>query len=178
MAITAPRGLAWRWPDNGLGWGHRRGKEELEQARAQLSAGDISNLIAIPGSVTNAAHRAELAAAARQLGGLDAVVNNASFLGPSPQPPLLEYPIEILEKVYQTNVVAPLALIQALRQILRPEACILNITSDAGIEPYAGWGGYGSSKAALTIGDPGTRDCARIIADPGHAHADATGAWI
>jgi NAD(P)-dependent dehydrogenase (short-subunit alcohol dehydrogenase family) len=61
----------------------------------------------------------------------------------------MDYPIKALEQVYRTNVIAPLALIQALRHFLRPEACVINITSDAGVEAYKGWGGYGSSKAAL-----------------------------
>lgn len=109
----------------------------------------MMQLVAIAGSVTTELHRKKLAAAARQLGGLDAVVNNASFLGPSPQPNLLDYPLDVLQQVYETNVFAPLALIQTLRPVLKPNACILNITSDAGVEAYAGWGGYGSSKAAL-----------------------------
>ena len=83
------------------------------------------------------------------MGGLDALVNNASILGPSPQPELLEYPLEVLEQVYRTNVIAPLALIQALRGELKSSASVVNVTSDAGIEAYEGWGGYGSSKAAL-----------------------------
>ena len=147
--------LARKLAENG--WGlviDARGEKELEQVRAELSSRNggpsgMLNLIAIPGDVTSEPHRAELAAAAHKLGGLDAVVNNASFLGPSPQPNLLEYPIDILESVYRTNVIAPLALIQTLLPSLKPEACILNITSDAGVEAYAGWGGYGSSKAAL-----------------------------
>ncbi len=82
-------------------------------------------------------------------GGLDALVNNASFLGPSPQPDLLDYPLDVLERVYRTNVTAPLAVIQAVRYELKPGACVINVTSDAGVEAYSGWGGYGSSKAAL-----------------------------
>ena len=105
--------------------------------------------IAIPGDVTDAQHRALLADAARQAGGLDLLVNNASILGPSPQPALLDYPLDVLERVYRTNVIAPLALIQAVRPVLNSGARIVNITSDAAVEPYAGWGGYGSSKAAL-----------------------------
>ena len=124
-----------------------RGTEALEAARLALA--NQTRVIAIPGDVTNARHRNALAEAARELGGLDALVNNASFLGPSPQPALLDYPLEVLERVYRTNVIAPLALIQALRDKLKPGACIMNITSDAGVEAYAGWGGYGSSKAAL-----------------------------
>jgi NAD(P)-dependent dehydrogenase (short-subunit alcohol dehydrogenase family) len=94
-------------------------------------------------------HRRALAGAAREAGGLDALVNNASVLGPSPQPALLDYPLGILEQVYRTNVFAPLALIQALQEELRPGARIVNVTSDAAVEPYEGWGGYGSTKAAL-----------------------------
>ena len=124
-----------------------RGAGALEAARAGLA--DQTRVIAIAGDVTNAAHRRALAEAARELGGLDALVNNASMLGPSPQPPLLDYPLEVLERVYRTNVIAPLALIQAVRHELKPGACIINITSDAGVEAYEGWGGYGSSKAAL-----------------------------
>ena len=81
--------------------------------------------------------------------GLDALVNSASILGPSPQPVLLDYPLETLEEVYRANTLAPLALIQALRHDLKPGSRILNVTSDAAVEPYEGWGGYGSSKAAL-----------------------------
>ena len=124
-----------------------RGAEALEVARAALA--HHTRVIAIPGDVTDATHRFALAQAAKELGGLDALVNNASILGPSPQPELLEYPLEVLEQVYRTNVIAPLALIQALRHELKPGACVINITSDAGVEAYEGWGGYGSSKAAL-----------------------------
>jgi NAD(P)-dependent dehydrogenase (short-subunit alcohol dehydrogenase family) len=139
------------------GWGlviDARNRKALEEARAKLAARNrdasgMMNHIAIAGSIRAESHRKKLAAAARQLGGLDAVVNNASFLGPSPQPNLLDYPIDILQRVYETNVLAPLALLQILRPVLKPNACILNITSDAAVEAYAGWGGYGSSKAAL-----------------------------
>jgi NAD(P)-dependent dehydrogenase (short-subunit alcohol dehydrogenase family) len=99
--------------------------------------------------VNDGEHLRALSGAAQAGGGLDAVVNNAGILGPSPQPPLLEYPLDVLEQVYRTNVVAPLAILQAVRSMLRPGARILNVTSDAGVEAYAGWGGYGSSKAAL-----------------------------
>lgn len=127
-----------------------RGADALEAARAELAAvAGQERVTALAGDVTNPAHRAALADAAKTLGGLDALVNNASTLGPSPQPELLNYPLDVLEQVYRTNVIAPLALTQALRETLMPGARILNITSDAGVEPYAGWGGYGSSKAAL-----------------------------
>lgn len=124
-----------------------RGAEDLESARVELA--DLTHVVAIPGDVTDDEHRRSLAGAARELGDLDALVNNASTLGPSPQPALLDYPLETLEEVYRTNTLAPLALIQALRHDLKPGSRILNVTSDAAIEPYEGWGGYGSSKAAL-----------------------------
>ncbi len=119
----------------------------LESARAELA--QHTHVIAIAGDVADATHRGALAAAARELGGIDALVNNASILGPSPQPNLLDYPLEVLELVYRTNVIAPLALIQATHGELHLGARIVNITSDAGVEAYPGWGGYGSSKAAL-----------------------------
>ncbi len=124
-----------------------RGAEDLEAASAELA--ELTSVVAIAGDVTDAEHRLALAGAAREAGGLDALVNNASILGPSPQPALLDYPLESLEEVYQANALAPLALIQAVRREMKPEARILNITSDAAVEPYEGWGGYGSSKAAL-----------------------------
>lgn len=132
------------------GWGliiDARGKKVLEQVRDELSP--LTKIIAIPGDVTAESHRKKLLKAAQELGGLDVLVNNASFLGPSPQPALLDYPLDVLEKVYRANLFAPLALIQTLRSTLRPDACIINVTSDAGVEAYGGWGGYGSSKAAL-----------------------------
>ena len=124
-----------------------RGADAIEAARVELSS--TTSVIAIPGDVTDPAHRRSLVEAAQKLGPLDLLVNNASILGPSPQPALLEYPLDVLEQVYRTNVIAPLALLQALHQHLKPGACIINITSDAGVEAYEGWGGYGSSKAAL-----------------------------
>jgi NAD(P)-dependent dehydrogenase (short-subunit alcohol dehydrogenase family) len=90
-----------------------------------------------------------LVVAARALGGIDVLINNASILGPSPQPRLMDYPLDVLERVYRTNVVAPLGLIQVAQHDLKPGARIINVSSDAGVQPYAGWGGYGSSKAAL-----------------------------
>jgi len=132
------------------GWGlviDARGKKALEQAEHELSA--KTKVIAIPGDVTAESHRKKLLKAAQELGGLDTLMNNASFLGPSPQPPLLEYPLDVLEQVYRANVIAPMAVIQTLRSTLKTDACIINVTSDAGVEAYGGWGGYGPSKAAL-----------------------------
>jgi NAD(P)-dependent dehydrogenase (short-subunit alcohol dehydrogenase family) len=127
-----------------------RGVQALEAARSELSA--WTRVVAVPGDVTDPAHRQALAGAARDLGGLDAVVNNASTLNgsaPDPLPGLLEIPLDALEQIYQTNAIAPLAVLQAVRPHLKPGARILNITSDAAVNAYPGWGGYGSAKAAL-----------------------------
>ncbi len=124
-----------------------RGAGALDAVSAELS--DVTTVTALAGDVADKAHRRALALAARAAGGLDAVINNASILGPSPQPSLMTYPLDVLEEVYRVNVIAPLGLLQALRGELNPGARIINITSDAGVQPYAGWGGYGSSKAAL-----------------------------
>ncbi len=144
LGLALARELAWQ------GWSlllDGRGAPALESARAELA--QAADVVAIAGDVTDAAHRAALAAAAEGLGGLDALVNNASYLGPSPQPALLDYPLDVLERVFRTNVVAPLAVLQAHAAVLKPGARILNITSDAAVEAYPGWGGYGASKAAL-----------------------------
>ena len=107
---------------------------------------------AIPGDVSDPAHRRALVATASGLGGLDVLVNNASILGPSPQPKLADYPLDVLRQVYEVNVLAPLALAAEALPLLRASSSggrIVNVTSDAGAEAYEGWGGYGSSKAAL-----------------------------
>jgi len=124
-----------------------RGSEALAKASATLRR--RTTVYSLAGDISHAGHRRDLAALAQQAGGLDAVVNNASTLGVSPLPTLLEYPLEALEQVYRTNLLAPLALLQEVRHTLKPGARIMNITSDAAIEPYPGWGGYGSSKAGL-----------------------------
>jgi NAD(P)-dependent dehydrogenase (short-subunit alcohol dehydrogenase family) len=124
-----------------------RGGDDLESARAELSS--HTRVIAIPGNVADRGHRAEISEAAHEAGGVDALVNNASILGPSPQPELLDYPLDVLREVYSRNVISPLALVQEIRSDLKPGARIINVTSDAAVEPYEGWGGYGSSKAAL-----------------------------
>jgi NAD(P)-dependent dehydrogenase (short-subunit alcohol dehydrogenase family) len=104
--------------------------------------------VAVAGDVTDAAHRAQLVAAAA--GRLDLLVNNASTLGTSPLPLLRHYPLEELRTVFETNVLAALALVQvALPLLAESDGAVLNISSDAGVEAYEGWGGYGSSKAAL-----------------------------
>ena len=103
------------------------------------------------GDITDPAHRRDLVERLLEdYGRLDLLVNNASTLGPSPLPLLSEYPLDGLRTVLETNVIAPLALIQlALPLLWQGGGAILNVTSDAAVEPYEGWGGYGSSKAAL-----------------------------
>jgi NAD(P)-dependent dehydrogenase (short-subunit alcohol dehydrogenase family) len=122
-----------------------RGATALEAARVELAA--ITEVVAIAGDVADPAHRRALIAAAGPR--IDLLVNNASVLGPSPQPALADYPLDVLAHVYRVNAIAPLALFQLALPALRAGACVLNVTSDAAVEPYAGWGGYGSSKAAL-----------------------------
>ncbi|MGE2816866.1 SDR family NAD(P)-dependent oxidoreductase [Mycobacterium heidelbergense] len=132
------------------GWtvvGDARRDTDLETTAAELNS---ARLIALPGDVTQASHRDALVAAAVDAGPLRLLVNNASRLGPSPQPLLADYPASELSAVYQTNLFAPLALIQAaLPALTQNGGLIVNLTSDAAVEPYPGWGGYGSSKAAL-----------------------------
>jgi NAD(P)-dependent dehydrogenase (short-subunit alcohol dehydrogenase family) len=123
-----------------------RDKQALADARDAID-GDA---LALPGDVTDPMHRAGLIAAADRLGGIDLLVNNAGILGPSPQPPLADYPLAVLREVYEVNVLAPLALAQLALPGLRERAgAIVNVTSDAAVEPYEGWGGYGSAKAAV-----------------------------
>ena len=124
-----------------------RGGDALEQTRRELA--EYTEVIAVVGDVADPNHRQALAGAAQQAGGLQALVNNAGILGPSPQPQLTEYPLEVLEQVFRVNTLAPLALIQALWNQLDEGGRIVNITSDAAVEAYEGWGGYGASKAAL-----------------------------
>jgi NAD(P)-dependent dehydrogenase (short-subunit alcohol dehydrogenase family) len=123
----------------------------LDQAvRALRATGEPHSVIGIAGDVAEPAHRAALVGAVTGLGGLDLLVNNASTLGPSPLPSLADYPLDEFDHVLDVNVVAPLALLQATLTMLRTRhGTVINVTSDAGVEGYPGWGGYGSSKAAL-----------------------------
>ncbi len=135
----------------GRGWRlviDARGAEALARAARELSA--QTTVAAIAGDVADPEHRAALVAAARAMGRLDALVNNASLLGPSPQPRLADYPPAALADVYEVNVHAPLALLQlGLGLLAESGGRVVNVTSDAAVEAYEGWGGYGSSKAAL-----------------------------
>ena len=119
-----------------------RGGDALVEATA-----GSANVTAIPGDVADAEHRRAVVEAAGDQ--IDLVVNNASLLGPSPQPALADYPLDTLREVYDANVFGPLALLQLALPRMPEGAVVLDITSDAGVEPYEGWGGYGSSKAAL-----------------------------
>jgi NAD(P)-dependent dehydrogenase (short-subunit alcohol dehydrogenase family) len=118
-------------------------------AALEAVAQELPDAIAIPGDVTNPRHRRALAAAVQERGPLSLLVNNASYLGPSPMPSLAEYPLDEFAWVYEVDVVAPLALIQQALPLFAEHAAVLNISSDAAVEPYARWGGYGAAKAAL-----------------------------
>jgi len=126
-----------------------RNAAALQQTAAQLrAAGGI--VTAISGDVTDPAHRAALLAAVQTAGRLDLLVNNAGTLGASPLPALADYPAADLRTAFEANVIAPIALIQLMLPLLRASGgAVLNITSDAAREAYAGWGGYGAAKAAL-----------------------------
>jgi len=119
-----------------------RGAHALRDATAGLTG-----VTAIAGDVADPEHRRALVDAAGDR--IDLVVNNAGVLGPSPQPALADYPLDTLREVYEANVLAPLGLLQLTLPRMPDGAAVLDITSDAGVEPYEGWGGYGSSKAAL-----------------------------
>ncbi|WP_327291755.1 SDR family NAD(P)-dependent oxidoreductase [Streptomyces sp. NBC_01198] len=140
------------------GGGHEGGGHEG-------GGGSTAVVRAVPGDVTDPAHRAALVAAARELGGVDLLVNNASALGAEPLVPLAELPVAGLRAALEVNVTAPLALVQAALPELRAAGgSVLNVSSDAAVEAYPGWGGYGASKAALdhlsavlAVEEPGLR---------------------
>jgi NAD(P)-dependent dehydrogenase (short-subunit alcohol dehydrogenase family) len=139
LGLALVRALAMR------GWRlvvDARGADALEHAVSGLEG-----VAPIPGDVTDPEHRRTLVGAAGER--IDLLVNNAGVLGPSPQPVLAAYPLRELARVYEVNVFAPLALVQEALPRLVPGAAVLDITSDAAVEPFEGWGGYGSSKAAL-----------------------------
>ncbi|PPK62402.1 SDR family oxidoreductase [Actinokineospora auranticolor] len=119
-------------------------------AALATAAQRLPGTIAIPGDITDPDHRARLVAAAEELGGATLLVNNAGALGPSPLPTLANHPLDAFRDVLETNVIALLGLTQLALPTLRSRSgAILNITSDAAVVAYEGWGGYGSSKAAV-----------------------------
>lgn len=144
LGLALARGLANR------GWNliiTARDEDRLRSVRDELAT--RTHVAAIAGDVSNQEHRSALAVLARGHAGLDALINNASDLGPSPLPALLDYSLDALTSVLQTNVIAPLGLLQAVRDELKEGARIINVTSDAAVNAYSGWGGYSASKAAL-----------------------------
>lgn len=125
-----------------------RGYTALAVAEARLR--DRTAVTIVPGDVTDPVHRDRLADVVGETGRLDLLVNNASDLGPSPLPSVLDIDPERLEQLYRTNVVAPIALVATLRPALRrARGTVINISSDAAVGHWPGWGPYGSSKAAL-----------------------------
>jgi NAD(P)-dependent dehydrogenase (short-subunit alcohol dehydrogenase family) len=127
-----------------------RGAGDLETVAAELRG--QTEVLAIAGDVADSGHARALARRGlERFGRIDVLINNASTIGPSPMPELASYPIEAFSDVLGVNVVAPLQLIQLVLPQMqeRGAGVIVNVTSDAGIEAYAGWGGYGASKAAL-----------------------------
>ena len=113
----------------------------------ERAVGDLDGVIAIAGDVADPDHRRRLVEAAG--GPIDLLVNNASVLGPTPLPLLRDYDLDALRQVYEVNVLAPLALVQLALPRFADDARIVNLSSDAAVEAYETWGGYGSSKAAL-----------------------------
>jgi NAD(P)-dependent dehydrogenase (short-subunit alcohol dehydrogenase family) len=139
LGLALSRALAER------GW--RLVIDAREAGPLEAVAAELPDVVALAGDVGDPDHRRALVDAAGER--IDLLVNNASLLGPSPQPALADYPLDVLEAVYRVNVIAPLALVQLALPRLSDDARIVNVTSDAAVEPYEGWGGYGSSKAAL-----------------------------
>jgi NAD(P)-dependent dehydrogenase (short-subunit alcohol dehydrogenase family) len=128
-----------------------RGEEALNGAATEFR-GDGSAVIAIGGDVTDPAHRRRILEAANDWGRIDVLVNNASEIGTSPMPPLAESSRENLLRVFDVNVLAPLALVQeALPLLESAHGLVVNISSDAAVGGYPGWGTYGASKAALDL---------------------------
>jgi NAD(P)-dependent dehydrogenase (short-subunit alcohol dehydrogenase family) len=123
--------------------------EEVLRESAEALKGKV---VTVAGDVADAAHRRSVAAAAKSLGGLDLLVNNASSLGPVPMPQLADYPLDAFREVLEVNLVAPLALIQEVLPLLKErQGLVVNLSSDAAVGGYESWGGYGASKAALDL---------------------------
>ena len=150
-----------------------RGAEALERAAQALRAHGGA-VVALAGDVTDADHRRRLVDAARELGGLDVLVNNASTLGASPLPPLADLTEATLRNILEVNLVAPLALVRAALPLLEARSgLVVDVSSDAAVGGYEGWGGYGASKAALDLAtktlaaELAPRGVAAVAVDPG-----------
>lgn len=151
MGRALARGLARR------GWSlviDAREAQALEEARREIW--DLlppgAHLVAVPGDITDPEHIRALAGAAYALGGLDLVVSSAGILGPSPLPPLSEFPLQALRELFEVYPIAGLGLVQATIEMLRAATDggrVALISSDAAVEAYPGWGGYGAAKAAV-----------------------------
>ncbi len=145
LGLALAQGLAER------GWSliiDARGADALKDAADELAA--KTDVVPLAGDVTDAEHRADLVDAVGELGRLDLLVNNASYLGPSPLQRLAGADLDELRRVYEVDVIAPIALAQALiPELGKASGIVLNVSSDAAVEAYEGWGGYGSAKAAL-----------------------------
>lgn len=142
LGLALARALA------GRGWAlvlDARGAEDLQQVEHELS--QVTEVASLAGDIADPVHRGALIGAAGER--IDLLVNNASTLGPSPLPALADVRLRALERVYQVNVLAPLAMVQLALPRIPDGGAIVNLTSDAAVEAYEGWGGYGSSKAAL-----------------------------
>jgi len=130
---------------------------------AESLAAHGPSVIPVEGDVTDASVRARLVQAAGELGGLDLLVNNASELGGIG--PLTKFDVQRFGRVFPVNAGAPLALIQlAMPLLAKRRGLIVNITSDAALGAYPGWGPYGASKAALELL---TRTLAQELSDEG-----------
>ncbi|MBI2705971.1 MAG: SDR family oxidoreductase [Actinobacteria bacterium] len=142
-----------------------------------VAAARPDSITALPGDVNDPDHRQALIDRASAQGGIELVVNNAGGLGPSPLPALASFPLDDLRELFEVNVVAPLALIQlALPHLVASRGAIINVTSDAAVEGYEGWGGYGSTKAALEqlsrVLGAEQHDVAVWLVDPGDMRTD------
>lgn len=126
------------------------GRDGTTLAAAVRDLGARQRLVAVPGDVSEPRHREELLREVMARGRLDLLVNNASELGPTPLPTLAEVPLSAVERVFTVNLLAPLALIQLTLPLLRQSAGrVVNVSSDAAVEAYPGWGAYAAAKAAL-----------------------------
>lgn len=127
-----------------------RGDRALQEAADEVR--QRTEVVALAGDVSRPDHVERLVRAGLgRFGQIDILINNASTIGPSPMPTLDSYPIDALTDVFQTNTVAPLNLVQHVLPSMRARGAgtIVNVTSDAAVQAYPGWGGYGASKAAL-----------------------------
>jgi short-subunit dehydrogenase len=155
VVTGASRGLGFALADSLAATGYTliidaRQGDALREAAAELTANHSGRVVAVPGDIADAVHRQALAAAALAEGGASLLVNNAGTLGASPLPALADYPVDALRASFEVNVVAPIALTQLLLPGLRElGGSVLAVTSDAAVDAYAGWGGYGAAKAGL-----------------------------